>query len=146
MKHEVGASAPLLSIDDIDGVKLGESPFEFPYVLDDGRHTGIFISVYGSQSRIVQDAINEANNERRREDAMREAAGLPPEQNIRTKEEDDAFAARLAAVRIAGWRGLSDEVTPANKLRIVTVNADIRAKVVIEANKLANFIKVSPKA
>lgn len=135
----------MLSIDDIDAVKLGETPHEFEYVLPDGRRTGVYIQVYGSQTDVVQNAINAAQNKRRAEEAANEAllaAGGKPA-DFRPVEDDIEFGKRLAAIRIAGWRGLKDKFTFENALRLCKVNADLSARVVSEAGNIGNFMRVS---
>ena len=146
--HDPAASAvnaAMLSLDDIDAVQLGETPYEFEYILDDGRHTGVFLSVYGSQTNRVQSAINALNNERRKQQAVADAAAAASggEVTVRPVEEDQEHGKRLAAVRLAGWRGLKDKFTEANALRLCKVNADIAAVVVQKANNIGNFMKVS---
>jgi hypothetical protein len=59
-------------------------------------------------------------------------------------EDDVAFGQRLAAARICGWRGITEDFTPDLALRLCQSNPEVSAQVVEASNTLSNFMKVSP--
>lgn len=135
-----------VSLADLDLNKAGEQTFEFEYLID-GAPTGVFFQVYGSHTKQVQDAINREVNERRKRDAVTEArnrGARPGSAEFTPVEDDVAFGQRLAAVRLAGWRGIVEPFSPAGALAVCQGNPDIAAQVTEEANRTGNFLKLSP--
>jgi hypothetical protein len=138
--------AKAFSLDDLDATKHGAQAFEFPYLNADGEETGIFLSVLGSESEAVQKEVAALINDRRRKQAAREAVqriGTAKKQvEYDTLESDVEFGQRLAAVRLVGWRGISDPFTPENALRLCRSNRDIAAQITQASDAAGNFIKL----
>ena len=95
-----------ISIADLDVRTASETPFEFEYLLADGKGSGVFLQVLGAHSKTVQTETNRLVNDRRSAEAQREAMQIGIGAPAFTPVEDDiAFGQRLAAVRLVGWRG-----------------------------------------
>jgi hypothetical protein len=137
-----------MNLADLDARSASEAAFEFEYLLPSGAATGVFLSVLGSQSPKVSSEINRLVNERRRQQAVADAQpqlrGAEP--TFTPVESDQEFNQRLAAVRLAGWRGLDDEFTPENALRLCQTNQDISDQIIQRSNNVANFLKLAPKS
>ena len=135
-----------LSLADLNARDHGSEAFEFEYTDDRGRGTGVFLSVLGGQSAKVTAEINRLVNERRKAEqvaAARNRGARPDSAEFTPVEDDIAFGQRLSAVRLVGWRGITDPYTPENALLLCQTNADISAQVLEESNKTANFLKLS---
>lgn len=131
-----------LSLSDLDATKASAEAFEFEYLID-GEPSGIFFSVLGGQSEVVTREVAELINAKRRRDvarAVRAKSGKPAD--FDPIEEDIEFGQRLAAVRLVGWRGISDPFTPENALKLCQTNRDIAAKITEESDNIANFMKL----
>jgi hypothetical protein len=136
-----------LSLSALSAVAASDTPFEIEYVLPNGEGSGVFLSVLGGQSATVQEAVNKMVNDRRRKQAAAEALKKGPDKADFTPIEDDiAFGHRLTAVRLVGWRGITEDWSAENALTLVRSNADIAEQITSASNNLANFMKASPKA
>jgi hypothetical protein len=153
-----------ISVTALDARKAGEQPFEFEYTDSEGTPTGIWLSVYGSHTDKVQNAVNVAVNERRKKEAHTEAlnrGSRPGSAGFTPIEDDVAFGQRLAAVRLCGWRGdkdikglkpdqaqrfvgLTEPFSPELALQLCQSNPELAAQVTDEANRTTNFLKLSP--
>lgn len=133
-----------ISIDDLDLTKQCDERFEFE-VTDDatGKGTGIFLSVVGAHAAIVQACTRKELNARRLADAMRERSGKGA--TPRPVEADMDFGTEMVAVRIVGWRGLSDPCTHDNAVKLCRVNPLIKEQVLKVSEDLANFLKQPDK-
>jgi hypothetical protein len=137
-------ASKMFSLSDLDVTKQSEAGFEFE-VLDDstGKGVGVHLTVIGAHAPAVQKFTSKKLNERRVFDEMNERRGKKAQ--IRKIEDDVEFGIELAAIRIVGWRGISDEFTPANAIQLCTVNPTIREQILKASEDLANFTKGSPK-
>lgn len=135
-----------LSLADLNARKAAERAYEFEYTIA-GEPTGFFISVLGADSEIVTGAMNTELNDLRRRNAIAaaRAAKARPGQvaDFEPVEDDIAFGRRLAAVRICGWRGLTEDYTPERALQLVNDNPDVAAQVLEASNTLENFMRPS---
>ncbi|PIP01785.1 MAG: hypothetical protein COX55_09040 [Zetaproteobacteria bacterium CG23_combo_of_CG06-09_8_20_14_all_54_7] len=135
------------SLADLDATKASEQAFEFEYInAATGEGTGIFLSVLGGESEAVTAEVAKLINERRRKQAAREVqrkigVGTKPTE-FETLESDVAFGQRLAAVRLVGWRGISDPWTAENALKLCTSNRDIASQVTQQSDMVGNFMKL----
>lgn len=135
------------SLDQLDASKAAAQSFEFEYInTATGEGTGIFLSVLGSESETVSAEVAKLLNERRRKQAAREVqqkigVGAKPIE-FDSVESDVEFGQRLAAIRLVGWRGISDPWTPENALRLCRSNRDIAAQITQQSDASANFIKL----
>jgi hypothetical protein len=126
----------MISLDDLNAVTAGDTPFEFEYKFNNGKSSGVFLQVLGSESEKV--AIETASimaAERARKQAT-EATG-------KEYEFDAAKVGKeLAAARIVGWRGIKEEYTPDNAKKLCFTNQMIADQVLQKSNSLENFIKL----
>jgi hypothetical protein len=126
----------MISLDDLNAVTAGDNPFEFEYRFNNGKGSGVFLQVLGSESEKV--AIETASimaAERARKQAT-EATGK--------EYEFDAVKVgkEMAAARIVGWRGIKEEYTPENAKKLCMTNQMIADQALQNSNSLQNFMKL----
>ena len=127
-----------LSLDDLNLVAASENSFEFEYLRPDGGETGVFISVLGSQAPKVQEWVRKNLNRRRAQEALAAKRGKEIE---RTVEDDEEFGVNAAAIRICGWRGISEPFTPEAARILCANNSEVRDQVFEASNNLGNFTR-----
>ncbi len=127
-----------LSLSDLDLVSASENSYEFEYLRGNGEATGVMISVVGSQAPKVQEWIRKSLNRRRSQEAIAAKRGKEVE---RTVEDDEQFGIDAAAIRIVGWKGISEPYSPENAKILCTMNSEIRDQVLEASNNLGNFNK-----
>lgn len=151
------------TLDDLDATKAGESAFEFEYINEDCKPTGVWLSVYGGESEFVTKETARLQNERRRQIAAREMnskVGVGKHRVDFTPYESDVeYGKRIASVRLAGWRGagqldgltpeqqgrfcgIAAPFTPENALRLCQRNALMAAQITEQSEATANFMKL----
>lgn len=134
-----------LSLDDLDTSKASAEAFEFEYINAVGEPSGVFLSVLGSQSETVTSEVARLVNERRRKEAQRDAARQmisgPRKVEFETLESDVEFGQRLAAVRLVGWRGITEPWSPENALRLCRSNRELAAQVTTQSDLTRNFTR-----
>jgi hypothetical protein len=135
----------MLSLDDLDATKASEEAFEFEYILPDGSGSGVFLQVLGGQSQRVIDETARLMNERRRKEAHIAAMSRGRRKNdaFTPVEDDIAFGQRLAAIRLAGWRGIKEKHTPELALKLCRSNQHLADQVSEVSEELGNFMKIS---
>ena len=127
-----------LSLADLNLNTQCERAHEFEYLDPQGRPTGVFLSVLGSQSPTVQKWIRGQLNTRRTREAMAAKRGKELETTV---EDDEEFTIESAAIRLVGWRGISEPFSPGLGLELMSINAEARAQVFKASNDLGNFTK-----
>jgi len=127
-----------LSFEDLDLVSASENAYEFEYLRSDGGDTGVFITVLGSQAPKVQDWVRKTLNRRKSQDQLAAKRGKEVE---RTIEDDEQFGIDAAAIRVVGWRGITEPYSAENATRLMERNSEIREQVFEASNNLGNFIK-----
>lgn len=134
-----------LSLDDLDTSKASAEAFEFEYINAAGEPSGVFLSILGSQAEAVTQEVARLVNERRRKEAARDVArkvGTGPRAvEFETLESDVEFGQRLAAVRLVGWRGITEPWSPENALRLCRGNRELAAQVTMQSDMTGNFTK-----
>lgn len=126
----------MFSLDDLDAAKAGESPFEFEYKFSNGKGSGVFLQVIGSESeKVAVETAAILAAERARKQATEAKGG---------EYEFDALkmGKELAAIRIVGWKGIKEPYTPENALKLCQSNQMIADQVMQKSNALENFIKL----
>lgn len=133
------------SLDQLDLAKQCEESYEFE-VIDDasGKGTGIYLSVLGAHAATVQNFIKKELNARRRFEDMQEKRGKKAA--ARTVEEDFAFGTELAAIRVTGWRGISEPFTPEGAIKLCTINPPIKEQILKASEDIANFTQTPAKS
>jgi hypothetical protein len=126
----------LFSLEELNLVSASENSYEFEYLRNDGRPTGVFISVLGSQAPKVQEWIRKTLNRRRTQEAIAAKRGKEVERLV---EDDEDFGIGAAAIRIVGWRNIKEPYSPEAALKLCRNNSEIRDQVFEASNNLANF-------
>jgi hypothetical protein len=123
----------MISLDDLDAVKASDVPYEFEFKFGNGKPSGIFISVLGEESETVTI----------------ETAALLAAERSRAASLGDAYVQdnvklgkHLAAIRIVGWKGIKEEYSKENALKLCMGNTGIADAVITNSKNLANFIKL----
>lgn len=133
------------SLDDLDAAKASSEAQPFEFLDRAGEPTGITLFVLGSQSEVVTKEVARLVNERRRKEAARDIKsriGVGSKMvEFETLESDVEFGQRLAAVRLVGWKGITDPYTPENALKLCTTNRDVAAQVTVYSDNTANFMR-----
>lgn len=141
MNHE----AKLMSLDDLDVTKSSDKPFEFEYIDHTGKATGIFFSVLGGESQTVKSEVARLQNDRRRQHAAREVrskVGVGAKKiEFDSYEEDVEYGRKIAAVRLVGWRGISNPFTADNALRLCQSNSHVAAAITEQSEAIENFMQ-----
>lgn len=118
--------------------------FEFEYVSESSAiPSGIFITVLSSNSETVKAWLRKAINRIRQREAMQAKRGKDVE--VRSAEDDEQFAIESAAIRITGWRGITQDFSPELAIKLCTINPEIRLQVIKESDELGNFKKSKSK-
>lgn len=134
-----------ISLSSLNAVKASEAPFEFEYITPGGEPSGVFLSILGGQSEVVTKTAAKMINDHRKKKAAREASSrFQSKHNVDfdTLESDVEFGQRLAAVRLVGWRGITDPFTPENALELCRINKLIAAQIMEQSENLANFMNL----
>lgn len=133
----------MFSLNDLSATKASDEAFEFELEDSNGVGRGIFLKVLGSQSEKVTSEVARLINARRRSEASRAMRASKKTVEFEPIESDIEFGQRLAAVRLVGWRGITEGWTPENALTLCRSNRDISAQIVEQSDDMANFMKVS---
>jgi len=128
-----------VSIDDLNIIKKCEDGFEFEYLDAQGKDTAIFFTVLGAHAAKVQKWAFKQLNSQRSQAAILAKRGKAEE--VRTVEDDVEFAHELMAIRIIGWRGITQPYTPELAVSLCANNPLIVEQVREASENLANFTK-----
>lgn len=133
------------NIDAYDEVSACEQGYEFEAKTPSGTGTGFFITVRGSESKIIQDAIAKKINSERSKAFIAERSGKP--QAVRQFEDDIEEGLDLTVLRIISWRGIVDKdgkevpFTKEEGLRVLGKFRSLASQITTESSELSNFIK-----
>jgi hypothetical protein len=94
--------------------------------------------VIGSQAPKVQEFVRKFFNHRRTAEAIAQKRG---KELHRTIEDDEDFGIDYAAIRIVGWKGISEPFSEENAQILCRNNKEIREQVIEHSDNLANFTK-----
>jgi len=134
----MATSAATIDLDDLDITKKAEVGYEFEFINEaSAAPTGIFITVIGSHAPAVQNWVRKRLNAMRTREAMLKKKG---KDDMRFVEDDEEFGIESAAVRVVGWRGITQECTKENVIKLCTINPEILAQIVKNSNELSNFL------
>lgn len=102
----------MISLDDLNAMTAGDTPYEFEYKFNNGKSSGVFLQVLGSESEKVSIETASIMAAERARKIATEATGKD--------YEFDAvkIGKELAAARIVGWRGIKEEFTPDNAKKV----------------------------
>lgn len=124
----------MISLEGLDAVKAGNNPFEFEYKFNNGKGSGVFLQVLGSEAETVAIETAAIMAEERARKQATEATGGAYEFNA------VALGKRLASIRIVGWKGIKEEFSKENARRLCDSNQMIADQVMQKSNALENFI------
>ena len=149
------------TLGDLDARAKGETPHEFEILGTRKNPTGLWISVYGSNSETFVNRLCEIEDETRTA-ALRRAqtiakAGGDPKSDPFINEI--TYSQKLASARVAGWRrpgetegltpeqiarfrGLDADFTPANVAALIGGNTLIQEQATKQSEDLANFLEL----
>lgn len=121
------------SLSDLDASIGGAKLFEFEYAFKNGKGSGVFLSILGAESEEVA-----------RETAALMAAERAKQEFDGEKYKFDAneLGKRLAAIRIKAWRGIKEECTPENALKLCLSNKEVADQVIKHSDNFGNFIRL----
>lgn len=126
------------SLDDLNLVAASENTFEFEYIRGDGRPTGVFIQVIGGQAPKVQEFVRKYFNQKRTQEAVAAKRG---KEVTRLIEDDEDFGIDYAALRVVGWKGITEPFTAEGAKILCRNNKEIREQIIEASDNLANFTK-----
>lgn len=140
MEQNNGVAQTTRSIESLNLVKASETGFEFEVKNSAGVGLGVYITVRGDHSDILQQASRREINAMRERmyQASKNRETLPPD----SIEDDVAKAIEGAVQRIISWRGLDEPCTAENARLLCTVNPEVRAQIYAAAGQSANFLSV----
>lgn len=126
------------SLDELNLVAASENSFEFEYIRGDGRQTGVFLSVIGGQAPKVQEFVRKYFNQKRTQEAVAAKRG---KEITRLIEDDEEFGINYAAIRLVGWKGITEPFSAESAKILCSNNREIRDQIVEVSDNLANFTK-----
>lgn len=138
----------MYSINDLDLRKSCEQGFEFE-VADDatGKGTGIFLTVIGSHAQSILDFTKKELDSRRVAEAIaekRDPRGKNPQAKVIPIGNDFEFSTAVIALRVTGWRGISEPCSHENVVRLCTINPLIKEQILKVSDDLSNFPLIVP--
>ncbi|HYE46220.1 MAG TPA: hypothetical protein VEA44_10660 [Caulobacter sp.] len=136
------------SVDDILRKVAGDEAAELPIYNNKGDPTGIVFLVKSDQAPGVKEALTALGDGRRRKENMLAAQAQkarPGHEPFITVEEDAEFVRQAAVVRLAGWRGIKDEFSPATALKLLAGVPAWATQINQKAQELAGFTTDSAK-
>lgn len=118
-----------------------EDGFEFEVKLPNGEPTGAFITVFGSESKVVKDYDKKQLRTYFAEEARAKKTNRPVEKTLEDYEDDSVEA---AVVRTKSWRGFSSDgqevqSTKENFDKFYRKHDWLRAQVLEQSRDALNF-------
>jgi len=136
----------MISLNDLDVTRACDTPHEFEVVDDStGKGLGVYLSVLGAHAQVIADYTVKSLNERRLATALAEKRDPRGKNPVVVPVEDDIeFSTELVALRVVGWRGISEPYSHENAIRLCTKNPSIKEQILAHSEKMANFTVASP--
>lgn len=125
-----------------DAVAESQAGFEFELRHTDGRPTGVFFRILGSNADPVREWVARIVNKQSREAAIARKRGIEPE--TRTLEELEEQNIQGAVVRVLGWHGVKQEFSKEILYRVLRKNMHFVAQITSESETLGNFTLKPP--
>lgn len=137
--------AKAISIASIEQQVATEEPSELELVLPNGDNSGIVVMVKSDQAPSVVEALNKLANTRRRKEALAaaQAAKARPGEAVVPVEEDLLAYRKAVVVRMAGWKGVSDDFTEENALRLLKAAPGFGPQILEKAAEMTGFTPAS---
>lgn len=128
-----------LTIAELNLNKKCENGYEFEYIDENDRPSGVFFTVIGGHAEKIKKAVFAAYDRQARIEAMQKKRGKDAE--VKPLEESAEENMEITAMRVTAWRGITEECTPANVLTLLKSNALIVKQVLEQSENLANFTR-----
>lgn len=128
-----------VSLADLNLTKKCEQGFEFEYLDENDKPTGIFFTVIGGHSEKIKRASFAAYDRNARHEAMQKKRGKDIE--IKPLEEVADENLEITAMRVTGWRGITEPCTPENVLVLLKTNALIVKQILENSENISNFTR-----
>jgi hypothetical protein len=128
-----------VSLSSLDIVSPCNTPYEFEHIdAVTNKPTGIFFSVLGAHSDPVKTWLRKSINASRNKAVT---LGLANKEYVRPFEEDEQDSIESAAVRLVGWRGITETFSPELAIQLCASNPEIKKEILTQSDNLANFTK-----
>lgn len=124
-------------IDDLDVRKVSDEGVEIELKNAEGKGLGVFLTILGEQSDIVEKFITELADKRATEAFKAQKNGRPAV-NAQQFLDDEVAS---AAVRVTGWRGLREPFTPENLQRLLRSNRRVVRQILVASSDDTFFTK-----
>lgn len=128
------------SLADLDAEKACSTPYEFEYLNAEGEGTGVFFSVLGAESETVRAEVSRQIDEERKRTIEHRLRGKRDAPMV-TLDQQIENGRKLAAVRLVGWRGITDTYSKENGLKLCMSNASIAQQINNKSDDAGNFMK-----
>lgn len=128
-----------VSLADMNLAKRCDQGYEFEYMNENDKPTGIFFTVIGGHSEKIKRATFAAYDRNARMEAMQKKRGRDVE--IKPLEEQADENLEITALRVIGWRGITEPCTPENVLLLMKTNVLVVKQVLEASENIANFTR-----
>lgn len=132
------AEKKTVSLADLNVQEKCAEGIEFELTTPAGKGMGVFVTVLGGHAPSVQKWVNRQINQRRAAEAIQAKRG---KNDVRPIEDDIDFGVEAISIRVTAWRGISEEFTPENALKLCTINPLIRDQIKDFSENIENFTK-----
>jgi hypothetical protein len=129
---------PLLSLSAFNASTICEKTYRFPLIGFDGAETSVFLTIKGSESKSVKDAIYKKLDKKRRQEKIDAECNRKPafvETEVIVLDQKESIA-----MCIVGWSGLDVEYTPELAVQLVANSDLVLEQVKNAAERVSNFI------
>lgn len=126
-----------VSLDALNLNKRCEQGSEFQYMDENDNPTGVFLTVIGGHAEKIKSASFAAYDRQARLEAQAKKRGKEVEP--KALEEIAEENLKITALRVVAWRGITEECTQENVLRLLRSNALVVRQVIEHSENLANF-------
>lgn len=132
------------SLSDLNIAAKCDEGFEFEYIDETGSPSGIFFTVIGGHSEKLKKASFEAYDRHAVKMAMLKKMG---KDDVPVPLAESAAENRaITAMRVVGWRGITEPCTQENVILLLSMNALIAQQIVEHSENIANFTKGKSKS
>lgn len=139
-----------MKLSQLNQVTASEQGFEFEYISSSSTEpTGVFLTVLGDQSTVVENWRNARNNQLKAKVALMQKQGK--KDSFISAEEETNNGIESAAIRIIGWRGIEDDkgdypFNLENAKFLMRHNEELLLQVLEQSRNIANFTQSKLKA
>lgn len=131
------------SLADLNIAAKCDQGFEFEYIDENGKPSGIFLTVIGGHSDKLKKASFEAYDRHATRSAMLRKMGK--DEGVTPLAESAAENRAITAMRVIGWRGITEPCTPENVILLLSTNALVAKQIVEQSENIGNFTQGKSK-